>query len=93
MPPIRFRIRTIMIIIAVSAMMMGLYRLSPRVFYALSGCVVLYFLLLVSPVVLIPFIAVYDWFVRARRQQFSIDQSPVRETRTESKRGAEESVG
>ena len=65
MPPIRFRIRTIMIIIAVWAVMMGLYRLSPPAFYGLLGFAALFPLLLVSPVVLIPFIAVYDWFVRA----------------------------
>jgi hypothetical protein len=93
MSPIRFRIRTIMIIIAVSAMMMGVYRFSPPILYALSLCVALYFLLLVSPVVLFPFIAVYDWFVRARRRQFPRDQSPIPETRTDSKRGAGESVG
>ncbi len=93
MSPIRFRIRTIMIIIAVSAMMMGVYRFCPPIFYALSGCVALYFLLLVSPVVLIPFIAVYDWFVRARRRQFSRGQSPIPETRTGSERRAGENVG
>jgi hypothetical protein len=92
MPPIRFRIRTIMIIVAVWATMMALYRWSPPIFIAILGSVVLYFLVLVSPVVLIPFIAVYDWIVRARRQQFSRDQSPIPETGTDSKRGGRESV-
>jgi hypothetical protein len=93
MPPTRFRIRTIMIVIAVSAMMMGLYRWSPPISTALLSCVALYFLVLVSPVVLIPFIAAYDWFVRARRQQFSRDQSAIPETGTDSKRGGREGVG
>ncbi len=93
MPPIRFRIRTIMIIIAVWAVMMGLYRLSPPAFYGLLGFAALFPLLLVSPVVLIPFIAVYDWFVRARRRQFTRDQSPIPGTRTGSERGGRESVG
>jgi cellobiose-specific phosphotransferase system component IIC len=97
---VRFRIRTIMIVIAVSAVMMGLYRSSPTIFNELLGVVAqllgvvaLFFLLLVSSLVLIPFIAVYDWFVRGRRRQFSIDQSPIPESRTDSKRGAGESAG
>jgi hypothetical protein len=73
MSHIRFRIRTIMFAIAVAAMVMGLYRLSPVICSALLSFVALYFLLLVSPVVLFPFIAVYDWFVRARRRQFPRD--------------------
>ena len=38
--PIRFRIRTIMIVIAVSAMMMGLLRLAPPLFFLLLILVV-----------------------------------------------------
>jgi hypothetical protein len=81
-----------MLVVAVSAVMMGLYRWSPPIVYRLLDCVALYILVLVCPVVLIPCIAVYDWFVRARRR-YSRHQSPIRETRAETKRGVEERVG
>ena len=68
MAPTRFRIRTIMIVIAVSGLLMGSYRSSPTIFNGLLGVVAhllgvvaLFVLLLVSSVVLIPLVAVYDF--------------------------------
>jgi hypothetical protein len=47
MPLIRFRIRALMIVIAVSAVMTGLHRLAPPLFFALLFMVVVQGLLLV----------------------------------------------
>ena len=78
MPPIRFRIRTIMIVIAVSAVMMGSLRLDPPLFFALLILVVQVFLLILAIAVIPRLFAVYDWLAQRRTRQFSRSHRPHR---------------
>jgi hypothetical protein len=66
MPPLRFRIQTMMIVIAVSAVMMALQRLAPPVFFFLLSLVVQVFLFTLVIAVIARLFAVYDWFIRRR---------------------------
>ena len=66
MPPVRFRIRSIMFVIAVSAVMMGLLRLAPRLFSLLLSLVVQVFLLVLAVAVITRLFAVYDCFIQRR---------------------------
>jgi hypothetical protein len=93
MPPIRFRIRTLMIVIAVSAVMMSLLRLAPPIFFALLIVVVQVFLLVLVVAVIPRLFAVHDRFIQRRSRQFSRGHSPIRESRTGTKRGVRENVG
>ncbi len=69
MPPLRFKVRTIMIVVAAAAVLMGLLRWSPSLFIFLVTIVV----------EIIPFV-IYYRFLRTRRRQFSEGQSPVPDT-------------
>jgi Flp pilus assembly protein TadB len=82
MPPIRFKVRTMMIVIAAAAVLMGLLRWSPPIFAFLATIVV----------EITPFV-VYYRFLRTRRRQFSEDQSPVPDTGAGPKWGGRESAG
>ena len=82
MPPIRFTVRTMMIVIAAAAVLMGLLRWSPPIFAFLATVVV----------ETTPFV-VYYRFLQTRRHQFSESQSPVPDTGAGPRRGGRESVG
>jgi Flp pilus assembly protein TadB len=82
MPPIRFKVRTLMIVIAAAAVLMGLLRWSPPTFAFLATVVV----------EITPFV-VYYWFLRTRRRQYSEDQSPVPDNRGWTEAGQREGVG
>jgi hypothetical protein len=70
-PPIRFRIQTIMIVIAVSAMMMASLRL-PRPLFFLLLIVVVQVLLFVLAIAGIPCLfAAYDWYIQRRSRQLT----------------------
>ena len=79
MTPIRFRIRTIMITIAVLAVLMGLFRLFPTDFPLFFAQIA-------------PF-AIYSWILEKRKRRFSEGRSANREDEPEMRRGAPESVG
>jgi hypothetical protein len=89
----RFRIRTIMIAIAVTAALMGLLRGSQPIFFVLMSLIVylcfpvlILFLAFVGPIALL---AVCDWLIRLVSRRFPRGQSLIPETRTGPKRGAE----
>jgi hypothetical protein len=77
-PRLRFRIRTIMFVVAAAAVMMGLLRLFPTEFPLFFGQIA-------------PF-ALYSWFLRTRSRRYSNSQTPIPESRTASEREARESV-
>jgi formate-dependent nitrite reductase membrane component NrfD len=88
MPPIRFRIKTIMVAIAIVAVYMGIaigmLRSNPNLPRGLLPCFVL-------P---LPIAFLSSRFVRPfLRRYFDRGQSTDREAGTRSKRGVEESVG
>ena len=58
MPPIRLNVRTIMVVIAAAAVLMGLLRWSPPIFAVLAAIVVE-----------ISSFAVFDRFLRTRRRE------------------------
>jgi hypothetical protein len=87
MPTIRFRIRTIMILIAVTAVMMGLLRLAPPLFFALMIIIVQVFLYVLAMAGIPRLFAVCDSFIQKRQRRLSRDQSPTPDTRAELKRG------
>ena len=66
MAPLRFKVQTMMIVIAAAAVLMGLLRWSPPIFAFLA----------IIAVEISPF-AVYYRFLKTRRRQFSEGQSPV----------------
>ena len=82
MPPIRFKVQTLMIVIAAAAVLMGLLRWSPPIFAFLATV----------GVEITPF-AVYYWLLRTRRRQFLEGQSLVSDTGAGPKLGRRESAG
>ena len=76
MPAIRFKVRTLMVVVAAAAVLMGLLRWSPPIFAFLVTIVVE-----ISP------FAVYYWFLMKRRRQFLEGPSPVPDTGYGPKRG------
>ena len=94
---VRFRIRTIMIATAVTAVLMGLLRCFPPIFFVLMMLVVhlcllvlIFFLALVGPIALF---AVGDWLIRMGCRLFPRGQSRIPKTGIEPKRGVQERVG
>jgi hypothetical protein len=82
MPPIRFTVRSLMIVIAAAAILMGLLRWSPPIFAFLATVIV----------EITPF-ALYYRLLRTRRRQFLEGRSPVTDTGAGLKRGARAGVG
>ena len=68
MAAIRFRIRTLMIVIAMSAAMMGALRLAPPLFFALVIIVVQTVLFVLAIAGIPRLFAVYDWLIQRRAQ-------------------------
>ena len=90
MPPVRFRIQTMMVIIAVSAVMMSLLRLAPSLFYLFLSLVLQVFLVLLIIAVIARLFAVYDWLIRGRRRRFSRGRSLIAASRSTPKRAAKD---
>jgi hypothetical protein len=82
MPPIRFTVRTLMVVVAAAAVLMGLLRWSPPIFAFLATIAV----------EITPF-AVYFWCLRMRRRQYSEGHSPVPDTGAGRNREGRESAG